>query len=277
VPAGKALHEIAVTRPEPIPFYGELGSLNPVFVTQAAIDARGNDIATGYVGSFTLGVGQFCTKPGLLFVPAGHGLQEQLVAAVDGIAQAPMLNDRIASGFSSGLDRLRKVEGVRVLSESGATLLQTTVGELLERRDEILEECFGPVSIVVEYASVDELKAAVGAFEGNLTATLHAESADAELARELLPLLTERAGRVLWNGWPTGVAVSWAQHHGGPFPSTVGSIHTSVGVTAARRFQRPVAYQDAPDEVLPAVLQDANPAGISRRINGAVTTASVTR
>lgn len=277
VPAGKALHEIAATRPEPIPFYGELGSLNPVFVTQAAIDARGKDIATGYVGSFTLGVGQFCTKPGLLFVPAGHGLQEQLVAAVDGVAQAPMLNDRIASGFSSGLDRLRKVEGVRVLSESGATLLQTTVGELLERRDEILEECFGPVSIVVEYASVDELKTAVEAFEGNLTATLHAESADADLARELLLLLTERAGRVLWNGWPTGVAVSWAQHHGGPFPSTVGSIHTSVGVTAARRFQRPVAYQDAPDAVLPAVLQDANPAGISRRVNGSVTTAPVTR
>lgn len=277
VPAGKALHEIAVTRPEPIPFYGELGSLNPVFVTQAAIDARGNDIATGYVGSFTLGVGQFCTKPGLLFLPAGHGLQDQLVAAVDGIAQAPMLNDRIASGFSSGLDRLRKVEGVRVLSESGATLLQTTVGELLERRDEILEECFGPVSIVVEYASLDELKAAVEAFEGNLTATLHAEAGDADLARELLPLLTERAGRVLWNGWPTGVAVSWAQHHGGPFPSTVGSIHTSVGVTAARRFQRPVAYQDTPDAVLPAVLQDGNPAGISRRVNGSVTTGEVSR
>ncbi|MFC5262441.1 aldehyde dehydrogenase (NADP(+)) [Kribbella qitaiheensis] len=278
VPAGKALHEIAVTRPEPIPFYGELGSLNPVFVTQAAIDARGNDIATGYVGSFTLGVGQFCTKPGLLFLPVGHGLQDTLAEAVGGVAEGKMLNDRIAEGFSSGLDRLQKVEGIRVIASGGATLLQTTVGELLERRDEILEECFGPVSILVEYASEDELVSAVEAFEGNLTATLHAEeAADAELARKLLPLLTERAGRVLWNGWPTGVAVSWAQHHGGPFPSTVGSIHTSVGVTAARRFQRPVAYQDTPDTVLPAVLQDANPAGISRRVNGEVTTAEVTR
>jgi NADP-dependent aldehyde dehydrogenase len=278
VPAGKALHEIAVTRPEPIPFYGELGSLNPAFVTQAAVDARGNDIATGYVGSFTLGVGQFCTKPGLLFLPAGHGLQDRLVEAVGGVAEAPMLNDRIASGFSSGLDRLRKVEGVRVWSEGpGATLLQTTVPELLARTDEILEECFGPVSIVVEYAAHDELVAAVEAFEGNLTATLHAEEADAELAKKLLPLLTARAGRVLWNGWPTGVAVSWAQHHGGPFPATVGSIHTSVGVTAARRFQRPVAYQDTPDLVLPGVLQDANPHGISRRVNGTVTTAEVSR
>ncbi|MDX2972532.1 aldehyde dehydrogenase (NADP(+)) [Kribbella solani] len=279
VPAGKALHEIAVTRPEPIPFYGELGSLNPVFVTQAAIDARGKDIATGYVGSFTLGVGQFCTKPGLLFVPSGHGLQEQLVEAVGGVAQAPMLNDRIKSGFTSGLDRLRKVDGVRVWSTAGdgASLLQTTVPELLARRDEILAECFGPVSIVVEYNDRDELVQAVEAFDGNLTATLHAEDADADLARELLPLLTARAGRVLWNGWPTGVAVSWAQHHGGPFPSTVGSIHTSVGVTAARRFQRPVAYQDTPDAVLPDVLKDSNPAGITRRVNGTVTTAEVTR
>ncbi|MFI6673330.1 aldehyde dehydrogenase (NADP(+)) [Kribbella sp. NPDC050470] len=277
VPAGKALHEIAVTRPEPIPFYGELGSMNPVFVTQAAIDARGKDIATGYVGSFTLGVGQFCTKPGLLFLPSGHGLQEQLTEATGGVAEAPMLNDRIKDGFASGLDRLQKVEGVRVWASGGATLLQTTVAELLSRRDEILEECFGPVSIVVEYDGPDELKAAVEAFEGNLTATLHAESSDTELAGELLPLLSARAGRVLWNGWPTGVAVSWAQHHGGPFPSTVGSIHTSVGVTAARRFQRPVAYQDAPDAVLPAVLKDSNPAGISRRVNGTVSTGEVSR
>lgn len=277
VPAGKALHEIAVTRPVPIPFYGELGSLNPVYVTQAAIDARGKDIATGYVGSFTLGVGQFCTKPGLLFVPAGHGLQEQLAEAVGGVAEAPMLNERIKDGFSSGLDRLEKVDGVRIWASGAATLLQTTVPELLQRRDEILEECFGPVSIVVEYYGLDELRAAVEAFEGNLTATLHAEDADAELARELLPLLTARAGRVLWNGWPTGVAVSWAQHHGGPFPSTVGSIHTSVGMTAARRFQRPVAYQDAPDAVLPDVLKDSNPAGISRRVNGTVTTGEVSR
>ncbi|MFI6829202.1 aldehyde dehydrogenase (NADP(+)) [Kribbella sp. NPDC050241] len=277
VPAGKALHEIAVTRPEPIPFYGELGSLNPVFVTQAAIDARGKDIATGYVGSFTLGVGQFCTKPGLLFLPAGHGLQDQLASAVGGVAEAPMLNDRIKDGFGSGLDRLQKVDGIRVWASGSATLLQTTVPELLARRDEILEECFGPVSIIVEYSGVEELRAAVEAFEGNLTATLHAESSDTELAAELLPLLTARAGRVLWNGWPTGVAVSWAQHHGGPFPSTVGSIHTSVGVTAARRFQRPVAYQDTPDAVLPDVLKDANPSGISRRVNGTVTTGEVPR
>jgi NADP-dependent aldehyde dehydrogenase len=275
---GRALYDIAVSRPEPIPFYGELGSVNPAFVTRDAAEQRPDEVAAGFVGSVSLGVGQFCTKPGLLFLPAGHGLDEKLTEATGAVAAAPMLNDRIAEGFSSGLDRLRKVDGVRVLSDGGATLLVTTVAELLARQEEILEECFGPVSILVEYSSIDELKAAVEAFEGNLTATLHAEeSADAELARELLPLLTARAGRVLWNGWPTGVAVSWAQHHGGPFPSTVGSIHTSVGVTAARRFQRPVAYQDTPDAVLPAVLRDANPAGVSRRINGTVTTGEVQR
>ena len=149
--------------------------------------------------------------------------------------------------------------------------------ELLARPDEILEECFGPVSVIVEYASQDELVAGVEAFEGNLTATIHAEPEDAPLAAELLPLLSARAGRVLWNGWPTGVAVTWAQQHGGPFPATVGSIHTSVGVTAARRFQRPVAYQDAPDGLLPAVLQDANPHGISRRVDGVVSKDEVKR
>ncbi|HWD80180.1 MAG TPA: aldehyde dehydrogenase (NADP(+)) [Kribbella sp.] len=286
VPAGKALHEIAVTRPEPIPFYGELGSLNPVFVTQAAVDARGKEIATGYVGSFTLGVGQFCTKPGLLFLPSGHGLQDELSTAVGAVAGAKMLNERIEHGFTSGLERLQKVAGVRVWAAGGEaeatgaaapTLLQTSVSELLAHRDEVLEECFGPVSIVVEYNGHDELVKAIDAFEGNLTATLHAEESDADLARELLPKLTARAGRVLWNGWPTGVAVSWAQHHGGPYPSTVGSIHTSVGVTAARRFQRPVAYQDAPDAVLPDVLKDSNPAGITRRVNGTVTTGEVSR
>jgi NADP-dependent aldehyde dehydrogenase len=276
VPAGVALHEIAVGRPDPIPFYGELGSLNPVFVTAAAVKARGSEIATGYVGSFTLGVGQFCTKPGLLFLPAGHGLQDELVEAVSGVGQARMLNDRIQQGFTSGLERLEQVDGVRVWSAGqGATLLQTTVPELLARRDEILEECFGPVSIVVEYADEAELRSGVEAFGGNLTATMHGEPEDAELAGRLLPLLSERAGRVIWNGWPTGVAVTWAMQHGGPFPATVGSIHTSVGVTAARRFQRPVSYQDTPDPLLPPTLQNANPLKLSRRLNGTITTAAV--
>lgn len=278
VPAGKALHEIAANRDEPIPFYGELGSLNPVFVLPGAAEERAETIADGFVGSFTLGVGQFCTKPGLLFLPAGHGLQERLVEAVGGVAPGTMLNERIHAGFTQGVSRLRKRAGLREWvqgseegREASATLLQTTVPELLDDADVVLEECFGPTSIVVEYADRGELLAAAAAFGGNLTATVHAEDLDGDDVSALLPLLQERAGRVVWNGWPTGVAVSWAMHHGGPFPSTVGSIHTSVGVTAARRFQRPVCFQDTPQAHLPEVVRDRNELGISRRVDGQVT------
>ncbi len=284
VPGGLALHEIASSRPDPIPFYGELGSINPTYVTESAVRARGTDIAEGFVASYTLGVGQFCTKPGLLFLPSGHGLEDKLRAAGE-VAAAPMLHPGIGQGFSAGLERLRKVDGVETLvagdvdvDGSGpvaASLLRTTVPTLLADPESILEECFGPVSVVVEYADQDELRAAAKAVVGSLTATVHAEEADHEIVADLLPLLTERTGRVVWNGWPTGVAVAWAMHHGGPFPSTVGSVHTSVGVTAARRFQRPVCYQDAPLPLLPEVLRDDNPAGIERRVNGEVTRGDV--
>ncbi|MGH3355400.1 MAG: aldehyde dehydrogenase family protein [Nocardioidaceae bacterium] len=278
VPAGKALHEVATTRDEPIPFYGELGSLNPAFVLPGAVRDRGPAIVDGYVGSFTLGVGQFCTKPGLLFLPDDHGLEDRLTAAVTDVPAAPMLNDRVRGGFIDGVAGLRDRTGMREWvrgtdtgSEVSATLLQTTVPELLDDADAVLEECFGPTSIVVEYADRDELLSAAGAFGGNLTATIHAEPEDSDDARSLLALVQERAGRVVWNGWPTGVAVTWAMQHGGPFPSTVGSVHTSVGVTAARRFQRPVCFQDTPQDHLPQPLADSNALGISRRIDGRVT------
>jgi NADP-dependent aldehyde dehydrogenase len=291
VPAGKALHEVAATRDEPIPFYGELGSLNPVFVLPEAVRARGADIARGYVGSFTLGVGQFCTKPGLLFLPAGHGMSDDLTEAASGVPAATMLSRRTHDGYAHGVAGLRDREGLRTWvrgTEDGTrdgtgddnadgaagtaspTLLQTTVPELLADADVLLEECFGPASVVVEYADHDELLSAAAAFDGNLTATVHAEDADAAAAASLLPLLQQRAGRVVWNGWPTGVAVTWAMQHGGPFPATVGSIHTSVGVTATRRFQRPVCFQDTPQAHLPEALRDRNVLGISRRVDGEV-------
>jgi NADP-dependent aldehyde dehydrogenase len=282
VAGGLALHEIAVTRPEPIPFYGELGSLNPTFVLPGAVQERGSDIATGFVGSFTLGVGQFCTKPGLLFLPAGHGLEEQLVAAAEGVAGAPMLNERIHQGYAQGLQALRQVPGLTALvtgeeadGQASASLLRTTVPQLLEDADRILEECFGPVSVIVEYADTEELYAAAATFGGNLTATIQGSEQDHADAAKLLPLLQDRAGRVIWNGWPTGVAVAWAMQHGGPFPATVGSVHTSVGTTAARRFQRPVCFQDTPSELLPEVLRDKNAFALSRRVNGEVTRADL--
>lgn len=278
VKGGLALLEVATRREEPIPFYGELGSLNPVFVTPAAIAARGADIADGYVGSFTLGVGQFCTKPGLLFLPAGHGLEERLAEAVRGTAPAGMLNDRIREGHAHERDRLEGLGPLRTLvhgadTESGvaATLLATTAKELLADPDPILQECFGPTSIVVEYADGDEMLAAAETFGGNLTATVQAEDADSATLPPLLDVLRDRAGRLIYNGWPTGVAVAAAMHHGGPFPSTTASIHTSVGTTAIRRFLRPVCYQNTPQSLLPEALQDANPLGLPRRVDGAPT------
>ena len=278
------MHEIAVNRPDPIPFYGELGSLNPAFVLRGALEERSSDIASGFVASFSLGVGQFCTKPGLLFLPAGHDLEKEIVAAVEEVAPARMLNERIHQGYTRGLEKLRErrilealVTGDESNRAASASLFKTTVPRLIEDATEVLEECFGPTSIVVEYADDDELYAAASAFGGNLTATVHGADSDTDVARKLLPLLQDRAGRVVWNGWPTGVAVSWAMQHGGPFPATVGSIHTSVGTTAARRFQRPVCFQNTPGDLLPVVLRDRNSLNVSRRVNGEITRSDISR
>jgi NADP-dependent aldehyde dehydrogenase len=279
IPAGRALFDIASSRPEPIPFYGELGSLNPVFVTPGAAKARADEIATGFAGSFTLGVGQFCTKPGLLFVPAGQGLVEKIAAIAGDVGPAQLLNKRIAEGYTESLEQLTKVPGVSVVVEAAAvdglavspTVVRTTVPAVLEHSEAILEECFGPASVIVEYDEFDELSAAANAFGGNLTATVHGEDGESDLVAPLLAVLRDRAGRLLWNGWPTGVSVTYAMQHGGPWPATTASIHTSVGTTAIRRFLRPVSYQSVPADLLPAALQDANVLGIPRRVDGTLT------
>ena len=273
---GRALFDLASSRPTPIPFFGELGSLNPTFVTVGAVAARGAALVEGYVGSFTLGVGQFCTKPGLMLLPQGHGLTESLVAAAGAVAPAEMLDERIASGYSGVLDTLRARPGVRVLVDGTSaatvtpTLLATSVKELLGDRDALLQECFGPTSIVVEYADTAELYAAADAFDGTLTATVHAEPDEADVTGPLLDRLRERTGRIVWNGWPTGVAVTWAMHHGGPYPSSTASSYTSVGAGAMGRFLRPVCFQGVPQELLPPTLRDDNPLGIPRRLDGAL-------
>ena len=261
--AGRALFDLACGRPDPIPFYGELGSLNPVFVTEAAASARKDEIASGFVQSYTLGVGQFCTKPGLLFVPEGSGLPEAIERAASEAGAAPLLNDRIADGFREVRDKLAATSGVSQpvagqgsgLQES-PSLFVTSYQEFRSQADTLLTECFGPASVVVTYADAAELVDAARAFEGNLTATVHGEPEDYDSVRPLLAVLRDRAGRLLWNGWPTGVSVTYAMQHGGPWPATTASIHTSVGTTAIRRFLRPVSYQDMPAELLPEVLRD---------------------
>ncbi|MBK5250427.1 MAG: aldehyde dehydrogenase (NADP(+)) [Actinomycetales bacterium] len=278
---GTALARIAADREVPIPFYAEMGSLNPVFVTPGALAARGDAIADGYVGSFTLGVGQFCTKPGLLFVPRGHGLDERLAAAVRDVAPARMLGSRIASASRQGQAALANVPGSRTIAAvapdadsgllGGALLVATDLETLLEHRDALLSECFGPTSVVIEYDGFEEALEAAAALSGTLTATIHAEDHEAAALAPLARLLRDRAGRLVWNGWPTGVAVSRAMHHGGPFPATTHAAHTSVGATAIRRFLRSVVYQDYPAALLPAALQDSNPLGLLRRIDGEFT------
>ncbi|GAA4207199.1 aldehyde dehydrogenase (NADP(+)) [Actinocatenispora rupis] len=284
---GRALFDLASGRPDPIPFYGELGSLNPAVATPAAVVARGPELAKAYVGSFTMGSGQFCTKPGLLFLPTGHALTDVLTRAVRDTTVAPLLNARIRAGYDAGVRTLAAVDGVRELvgpstadrpgHAANPALLAVDVPTLVAHADELLAECFGPVSLLVEYADADELLRAVELLPGSLTATVQGEESEPELPAALLAAFAERAGRVIWNGWPTGVAVSWAQHHGGPWPATTAPLHTSVGVTAVRRFLRPVAYQDVPDALLPAELRDANPLGLPRRLNGTLTSGEVVR
>lgn len=276
VAGGRALFDRAVARPQPIPFYGELGSVNPVVVTAAAASARAQDLASGLAGSFTLGAGQFCTKPGVVFVPdsAAAGFAELVAAALPG-GGTPLLTASIREGFPRGVAALADDPGVTVVAgdpaqptaPDGATpvLLLTDVASILERPGILLDECFGPVTLLVRYRDGAELIAGIEAVPGSLTATLHAEPGD-EIA-PVVAALRSKAGRLLFAGWPTGVAVTWSQQHGGPYPATT-SIHTSVGTSAARRWLRPLAFQDAPASVLPAALLDGNPLGIVRRVDG---------
>ncbi len=282
---GRALADLCASRPDPIPFYGELGSLNPVVVTPGALADRRDDLVAGFVGSYLLGSGQFCTKPGLLFVPAGHGLTDALTAAVAAAPIGPLLGDRIQQGYSRAIAKLAGASGVRAVippvdDPAGVrpALLAVSATALTGDAGPLLEECFGPGAVLVEYTSTEELLAALERLPGSLTASLHADPrSEAELCRSVLELATAKAGRVIWNGWPTGVAVTWAMHHGGPWPATTAPLHTSVGVTAIRRWLRPVAYQDVPDELLPEVLRDANPLGVPRRVNGELTAAPIDR
>lgn len=267
---GRALFDLASSRPDPIPFHGELGSINPVVITPAAAAARAEQLASGFVGSFTLGTGQFCTKPGVVFVPAeADALVAAVVAGATTASGGRMLTERIAEAFPAGVEQLAADPAVRVIARGSGgtapTVLETDARSVAERPGALLEEVFGPAALLVRYADEEQLLAALDAVPGGLTATLHSEPDDEVEA--VLARLAERAGRVLFGGWPTGVAVGWAQHHGGPWPATT-SGYTSVGATAIRRFQRPLVFQDAPQHLLPAALRDDALARIPHRRNG---------
>ncbi|MDQ1056388.1 acyl-CoA reductase-like NAD-dependent aldehyde dehydrogenase [Arthrobacter globiformis] len=270
---GRALLDRAAARHEPIPFFGELGGINAVFVTPNAWAARREEILTGYAGSFTLGMGQFCTKPGLLFVPAGEAeeIGRVLGGALADFAPAQLLSERLHGGYIDAVRRLTGSHGVDVLLEGdfaaapAPTVLRTTADAVRNDPGILRQEMFGPASLVVEYVDEAELQGLAELLEGQLTTTVQAEEDD-DVAG-LAARLAEISGRVLWNGWPTGVTVSYAQNHGGPYPATT-SATTSVGTAAIRRFLRPVAYQSFPAARLPEPLRDSNPWNVPQRVDG---------
>ena len=274
IPGGRALFDLATSRPDPIPFYGELGSVNPTFVTRSAAAERGDEVLAEFVASFTLGAGQFCTKPGVLFVPVESGLVDRL-AATSLPAAAPLLNDRIQSGYVATLaDLLQHADVEALILDDGAqkdpptpTLARTSIHQVLADPEHLITEVFGPTALVVEYDDERQLLDVARILDGQLTATIHGNDDDV-IAPELIRLLAVKAGRVLWNQWSTGVSVTHAQQHGGPYPATTASSSTSVGSAAIYRFVRPVAYQGFPDHLLPAALQNDNPMGIPRRVEG---------
>ncbi|MGW0907672.1 aldehyde dehydrogenase (NADP(+)) [Streptomyces sp. NPDC002853] len=280
---GRALFDAAAARPVPIPFHGELGSLNPVVVTEGAAVERAEEIGAGLAGSMTLGVGQFCVKPGLVFAPAGAGgdrLLKSLTEAVSDTEAGVLLDHRMRDNFVAGVRERGELPDVDAPVTPGAGSEHTVSAGFLTvpaaklategEHDLLLEECFGPVTVVARYEDDAEITAALTRLSGNLTATVQLsaeEAAGQGRGAELLAELTPLAGRLLVNGWPTGVAVAPAQHHGGPYPATT-STSTSVGGTAIERWLRPVAYQNTPAALLPPELRDENPLGLPRRYDG---------
>ena len=273
---GMALVRRAGLRANPIPVFAEMGTVNPVVVTPAAAGStRIGEIAAGFAQSFTMGTGQFCTKPGLLLAPAGSDLAAQVAAALAELPAGWLLSEAVASGYRRGRDSLMAAgghiagEGTRAPDGfSGVPTVFTAEAADLIPGSALLEECFGPAAVVVEYADGDELRAVLGRLQPSLAATVASGGSDDADLPWLVQLLATRAGRVVVDGWPTGVANTWAQQHGGPWPATSRPEATSVGAAALDRFTRPVAFQGTADQALPPALRSDNPWAVPRRVNG---------
>ena len=282
--AGRALFDAAAARPEPIPVFAEMGSLNPVVLLPAALKERGAAIAAGLKNSFTMGVGQFCTKPGLVLALGGpdfDAFAEQFRTQVQGTVPGTMLNRSICESFFAGVDRIQSVKGVTVLAESsadadaektqGEPVAFTTDAETFILRHELREEIFGPYTLLVAAGTVTELIAAARSLAGQLTASVHASGTDLVDFADLISTLERRVGRVVLNAFPTGVEVCPSMQHGGPYPASTDSRYTSVGTAAIERWVRPVSWQGFPQCALPPELRDDNPRGILRIVNGVQT------
>ncbi|WP_439487117.1 aldehyde dehydrogenase (NADP(+)) [Blastomonas fulva] len=274
---GLALMRLVQSRPVPIPIYAEMSSINPVFLLPAALEARAPQLAQGFVGSLSLGAGQFCTNPGLVIAMAGSALDRFLATAAEALEGLPaqvMLTPAICRAYADGVARWNSNPVLQVVGKgqapdcatAGQAALFCVSGQDLLADPSLADEVFGAASLVVRCADLDEMAAVAQHLEGQLTATMHFDQDDIALARTLLPSLELLAGRILANGWPTGVEVTDAQVHGGPFPATSDGRSTSVGTMAIERFVRPVAYQDLPIELLPADIGDSDLT--PRRVDG---------
>jgi len=257
---GRALFDLCAQRPVPIPFFGELGSVNPMFILPTALAAHGEAIAKGWAGSLTMGAGQFCTNPGIVLVldgPDADAFVKTATEALGGIGEQTMLTDGIAAAFRTGSKRVAANSGVRELigtsceTRTAKPYMFETTGAAWLANEELGEEVFGPLGIVVRVKDEAQLLEIARGLEGQLTCTLQMDNSDTELARKLMPILERKAGRVLANGFPTGVEVADAMVHGGPYPASTNFGATSVGTLAIRRFLRPVCYQNIPDALLP--------------------------
>ncbi|HUF10328.1 MAG TPA: aldehyde dehydrogenase (NADP(+)) [Rhodothermales bacterium] len=277
---GKALFDTANAREEPIPVFAEMGSVNPVFILPGALGEHGADIAEALAGSVTLGVGQFCTNPGLVVVSRSDASADFVTGFGQNVAASSpgtMLTEAIAGAYKSGVDHLATTQGVEVIARGqvegdGPTvgapcLLETTADALLTNPD-LAEEVFGPSTLVVSCRSQGELLEVARTLRGHLTATIHGTDEDLADNVELIDVLEQKVGRLIFNGFPTGVEVGHAMQHGGPYPATTAPESTSVGTAAIRRFVRPICYQNFPSEMLPDELKDGNPLGIWRMVDG---------
>lgn len=274
---GRALFDAAARRPEPIPVYAEMGSVNPVFVLPGALRERGAELAEGLKQSVTLGTGQFCTNPGLVVGVRGEAFEKFLVRADELFAAAPpgtMLNRGILRGYTEGVERVRRLTkrgagGVAAdesRTQATAYIFSTDASTFLDRH-ELGEEVFGPSTLVVGCEDLEELRRVAERLEGALTATIHGTPEDLRKYAWLVEALEQKAGRLVFNGFPTGVEVCAAMQHGGPYPATTDARSTSVGTAAIKRFARPVCYQNFPQEALPVELRDDNPRGLWRLVD----------
>ena len=283
---GKALFDEANNRPEPIPVYAEMGSTNPVFILPGALKERKDAIAEDLAGSVTLGTGQFCTNPGLVFhedSDDADSFKLSLTENMKNISAGVMLNEGIKNNYQSGVSKLSGIKGIEVLANGSeddngfrgaAALLKAPASVYFENSD-VEEEVFGPSTVLVNTSAKEELIEAAKKLSGHLTATIHGTEEDLEEYSELVEILQEKVGRLIFNGYPTGVRVCHAMIHGGPYPATTDSRTTSVGTTAIHRFARPVCFQDFPSVTLPDELKDENPRNIWRLVNGTLMKDSV--